>query len=50
MIIEIILGALEKIMNPAKMAELEITPKAVYCAIIAVILEGVVTEKGRSKL
>ncbi len=49
-IIEIILGALEKIINPAKMAELEITPKAAYCAIIAVILEGVVTEKGRSKL
>ena len=50
LITEIILGALEKIMNPAKMAELEITPKAGYSAIIAVILEGVITEKGRSNL
>ena len=50
LITEIILGALEKIINPAKMAELEITPKAGYSAIIAVILEGVITEKGRSKL
>jgi hypothetical protein len=32
------------------MAELEITPKAGYSALIAVILEGVITEKGRSKL
>ncbi len=50
LITEIILGALEKIMNPAKMAELDITPKAGYSAIIAVILEGVITEKGRSQL
>jgi AcrR family transcriptional regulator len=50
LITEIILGALEKIINPAKMAELEITPKAGYSAIIAVILEGVITEKGRSNL
>ncbi len=50
LITEIILGALEKIINPAKMAELEITPKVGYSAIIAVILEGVITEKGRSKL
>jgi len=50
LITEIILGALEKILNPAKMAELDITPKAGYAAIIAVILEGVITEKGRSQL
>ena len=50
LITEIILGVLEKIMNPTKMAELEITPKVGYSAIIAVILEGVITEKGRSKL
>ena len=50
LITEIILGALEKIMNPAKMAELEITPKVGYSAIIAVILEGIISEKGRSKL
>ncbi len=50
LITEIILGALENVINPTKMAELEITPKAGYSALIAVILEGVVTEKGRSKL
>jgi len=50
LITEIILGALEKIMNPAKLAELEITPNVGYSAIIAVILEGIITEKGRSKL
>jgi hypothetical protein len=50
LITEIILGALEKVINPTKMAELEITPKAGYSALIAVILEGVITEKGRSKL
>jgi AcrR family transcriptional regulator len=49
LIIEIILGALERIMNPQKMAELDITPKGGYSAIIAVILEGVITEKGRSQ-
>jgi len=50
LIAEIILGALEKIINPAKMAELDITPKTGYAAIISVMLEGVVTEKGRSQL
>jgi len=48
LIIEIILGALERIMNPQKMAELDITPKAGYSAIIAVVLEGVITEEGKS--
>lgn len=50
LITEIILGALEKIMNPAKMAELELTPRILFSAIISVILEGVVTEKGRLQL
>lgn len=50
LITEMMLAALEKIMNPAKMAELEITPKVGFSAIITVILEGVITERGRSKL
>jgi hypothetical protein len=50
LVIEILLGAVEAIMNPPKMAELDITPKTGFLAIIAVILEGVITEKGRSKL
>jgi AcrR family transcriptional regulator len=46
---EILLGATESIMNPPKMAELGLMPKTGFLAIIGVILEGVLTEKGRSK-
>jgi AcrR family transcriptional regulator len=47
---EILLGAVQAIMNPTKMAELALTPKSGFSAILTVILEGVVTEKGRSNL
>lgn len=49
MILEILLGAVQSIMNPAKIEALGITPKAGYGAIITVILEGVLTAKGRAK-
>ncbi len=45
--IEILLGATEAIMNPPKMAELGLTPKSGFLTIITVVLEGVLTEKGR---
>jgi len=45
--IEILLGATEAIMNPPKMAELGLTPKTGFLTIITVVLEGVLTEKGR---
>jgi hypothetical protein len=32
------------------MAELGLTPKTGFCSILAVILEGVITEKGRAGL
>jgi AcrR family transcriptional regulator len=48
LITEILLGATEAIMNPPKMAELGLTPKAGFVAIITVVLEGVITGKGRS--
>jgi AcrR family transcriptional regulator len=48
LIIEILLGAMQAIMNPPKMAELDLTPKTGFSAIIRVILEGVTTEKARS--
>lgn len=48
--IEILLGATEAIMNPQKMAELNLTPNAGYSAIITVIFEGVITETARAKL
>jgi AcrR family transcriptional regulator len=49
LMIEILVGATEAIMNPTKMAELGLTPATGYVNIITVILEGILTEKGRSK-
>src|SRR5262245_1740382 len=47
LMIEILLGAVQAIMNPTKMAELGLTPKTGYSAITTVILDGVLTEKRR---
>ncbi len=49
MMIEILLSATEAIVNPAKMAELGLTPETGFGTIITVILEGVFTDKGRLK-
>jgi AcrR family transcriptional regulator len=49
LIIEILLGATEAIMNPARMAELGLTPRTGYSTIIHVVFEGVLTEKGRRR-
>jgi AcrR family transcriptional regulator len=46
--IEILLGAVQAIMNPPKMEELGLTPKTGFSAIIRVVLEGLTTEKVRS--
>ena len=50
LIIEILLGAVQTIMNPQKMKELGLTPEAGLLTIIGVVLEGIMTEKGRAKL
>jgi AcrR family transcriptional regulator len=47
LMIEILLGATEAIMNPPKMVELGLTPKSGFLAIITIVLEGVLMEKGR---
>jgi hypothetical protein len=47
--IEILLGAVQAIMNPPKMEELDLTPKSGFSAIIRVVLEGLMTEKARSR-
>ena len=47
--IEILLGAVQAVMNPPKMEELGLTPKTVFTAIIRVVLEGLTTEKARSQ-
>jgi len=50
LVIEILLGAVQAIMNPQKIKEIGLTLDAGYITIIRVVLEGVMTEKGRSKL
>ena len=50
LMIEIWLGVVQTMMNPEKLIELDLTPKAGFSAIISVILEGLMTPEGRSKL
>jgi AcrR family transcriptional regulator len=49
LIVEILLGAVQAVMNPAKIEQLGLEPKTGYGAIVSVILDGAMTEKGRSK-
>jgi AcrR family transcriptional regulator len=49
LIIEILLGAVEAIINPPRLAELELSVKSGLTAIISVILEGALTPEGRMK-
>ena len=49
LIVEILLGAVQAVMNPPKIEQLGLAPQTGYGAIISVILDGVMTEKGRSK-
>jgi AcrR family transcriptional regulator len=44
---EILVAATNGIMNPQKMEELGITPRAAFAAIISVVLEGVLTKARR---
>jgi AcrR family transcriptional regulator len=48
-IIETLLGATEAVMNPQKISELGLTPQTGYTAILSIILEGVITGRGRTK-
>lgn len=47
LIIEILLGAVHGVVNPAKIEELGLTPKIGFSAITKIVLEGALTEKGR---
>jgi AcrR family transcriptional regulator len=47
LVVEILLAAVTGIMNPPKMAELNLTPKTGFSTIIRVVLEGVITKKER---
>jgi AcrR family transcriptional regulator len=46
-ILEILLSAVQAIMNPPKILELGLTPKSGYAAIVTVVLEGVMTVRAR---
>lgn len=48
-IIDVLLAATSAIVNPPRLAELGLTPKAAFAAIVSVILEGVLTAKGRTQ-
>jgi AcrR family transcriptional regulator len=49
LIIEILLGATQAIMNPPMMEELKLTPTAGFTGIVSVVLHGALAEKRRAK-
>jgi AcrR family transcriptional regulator len=49
MMIEMLLGAVDAVVNPTKMGELDSTPKVAFYQIITIFLEGVLTAKGKEK-
>src|SRR4051794_18817592 len=49
-VIEILLGATEALVNPQKLAELGVAPEDAYMSVINVILKGIVTDPGRAQL
>ncbi len=49
-IIEILLGATEAVVNPQKLAELRLSPNEAYMNVINVVLKGIVTDAGRAAL
>jgi hypothetical protein len=49
LIIAVLLAATQAIMNPSKLEELRLSPKAGYTAIISIVLEGVLTTGRRSR-
>ena len=46
LMIEILLAAVQAIVNPAKVEELGLTPKTGFASVVKVVLEGVITRKG----
>jgi AcrR family transcriptional regulator len=50
LVIEILLGAVQAIINPRKLAELDITPQSGFTTILTVLLEGLITKEGRAAL
>jgi AcrR family transcriptional regulator len=49
LIIEILLGAIDAIINPQNLPELNLTPKEALSTILRIFLQGVMTERARAK-
>ena len=49
LMIEILLSAVQTILNPGKIEDYNLSPHQAYEAILSVILEGVLTAKGKDK-
>ncbi len=47
LMIEILLAAVQAIVNPAKVEELGLSPKTGFASVVKVVLEGVITRRGR---
>jgi len=50
LMIEILVGATDALMNPQKLSQLELSAKTCLSAIVTIFLQGVMTGKGRRKL
>ncbi|MFO1500153.1 MAG: hypothetical protein U1G07_17475 [Verrucomicrobiota bacterium] len=50
MIIAILLGAVEAIMNPEALDKLKLTPKVGFMSILTVVLQGALTPQGKADL
>lgn len=50
LVIDILLAATTAVVNPPKLLELGLTPQSGFTAVITVILEGVLTHEGRTRL
>jgi hypothetical protein len=50
LLIAVILGAVNAVLNPTKLAELRLQPREGLLSILRIILEGAMTEKGRAQL
>jgi AcrR family transcriptional regulator len=49
LMIEILLAGVQGIVNPVKVEELGLTPKTGFASVVKVVLEGVITRKGRKR-
>ena len=50
LLIAVILGAVNAVLNPAKLAELRLQSREGLLSILRIVLEGAMTEKGRAQL